>query len=108
MATYVLTIAGATKTLKAGTLRISETLNGFGTMSFDTLSVDGSYRPAMNAEVLLTENGTRIFGGTVDVPSERGIRPHGGTPLSNTVSVTDFNGYAGDCGWHARGDTASH
>jgi hypothetical protein len=94
MATYVLTIAGATKTLKAGTLRISETLNGFGTMSFDTLSVDGSYRPAMNAEVLLTENGTRIFGGTVDVPSERGIRPHGGTPLSNTVSVTDFNGYA--------------
>ncbi len=94
MATYALTIAGTPVSIKAGSLRITETINGRNTMSFDVVSWTGSYRPAMGAEVIYTEDSTRLFGGLVDLPAEQGVFSHGGTKLLNKVSAVDFNAYA--------------
>lgn len=91
MATYALTIGGVSQSIRAGTLRITETINGRNTMSFEVISWNGSYRPAMNAPVIYTEDSTRLFGGRVDVPAERGFYPQGMTALVNHVSAVDNN-----------------
>jgi hypothetical protein len=87
---YVLTIAGSTKTLLPQSLTIRETANGRNTMSFSVQSLDGTYRPAMGAEVILTEDGTRIFGGNIDTPSEAGIGGHGVAWIVTRCSAVDF------------------
>lgn len=94
MATYALTIAGTPVSIKTGSLRITETINGRNTMSFDVVSWTGAYRPAMGAEVIYTEDSTRLFGGLVDLPAEQGAFSHGGTQLLNRVGAVDFNAYA--------------
>jgi hypothetical protein len=48
----------------------------------------------MGAEVIYTKDSTRLFGGLIDVPAERGLSPYGGTRIVNTVSAVDFNAYA--------------
>jgi hypothetical protein len=95
MATVVVTIAAATKSIKAGSLNISMTANGRSTASFAVESTDGSYRPAQDAEVVITENGTRIFGGLLEEPKERGSAGGKGIPaIVTSVSAADFNVYA--------------
>jgi hypothetical protein len=94
-ATYVLTIAGVQKNLQVGSLQIRESANGVNTISFDVLSRDGSYSPAMDAEVILTENGSRIFGGRINAPAKS--RPNngiGGSGILTRVSAHDFNEFA--------------
>jgi hypothetical protein len=91
-----LTIAGATKAYRIGSLNLPKPVNGRGTASFDVRSNDGTYRPAMDAEVILTENGTRIFGGLVDRPSERGILGDATGAyegITTRVSAVDFHHY---------------
>jgi hypothetical protein len=91
----VLTIAGATKFLKAGTFRVSQVANARATASFTIESSDASYRPAMDAEVILTENGTRIFGGLAQRPEESGLFRNGAlVGIATTLSAVDFNAYA--------------
>jgi hypothetical protein len=90
----VLTIAGATKVFRAGSLNISKTANDRTTASFEIVSTDGSYRPAMDAEVILTESGTRTLGGLADVVTERGLVNGATDGIVTTVSVVDFNTYA--------------
>lgn len=95
MATYVLTIAGSAKTLHEASLQISESANGRNTFAGAIDSLDGTYRPAIGAEVILTEDGTRIFGGTIDAPAEAGF---GGIAADNAItthiSAVDFNALA--------------
>lgn len=93
LATYVLTINGEVKKLQPG-WNISETAKGRNTFTCDVLSVDASYRPPIGAEVILTENGARIFGGTIDQPSESGIGSRGFTAITTSISASDFNAYA--------------
>jgi hypothetical protein len=94
MATVVITIAGTTKSVKAGSLHISMTANGRSTASFAVISTDGSYRPAQDAEVLITEDGTRIFGGLLEEPKEKGVAGGKGIPaIVTSVSAADFNVY---------------
>ena len=93
----VLTIAGATKAYVVGTLKIQAPSNGRSTASFSVRSNDASYRPAFGAEVIITEGGTRIFGGLLDRPSEQGTLgdSSGAHPAIVTrVSAADFNQYA--------------
>jgi hypothetical protein len=93
MPTYAVTIGGASKQIREGwTLR--ETINGRNTLSFEVTSLDGSYRPALGAEVIITEDGTRIFGGNIDQPSESGRAGHGGTAMTTSCSAVDFNALA--------------
>lgn len=88
----VLTIAAVTKQWKSGSLTISQTANGRATASFSVVSADESYRPAIDAEVLFIEDGTRIFGGLIDRPRERGIVV-GVDGIVTSVNVVDFNVY---------------
>jgi hypothetical protein len=94
VATYAFTIAASSKTIRSGTLRISETANGRNTMSCDVVSTNGSYRPSIGAEVILTEDGTRIFGGLIDSTFEASVVEQGTTPIVNSITCVDFNSYA--------------
>ncbi len=90
----VLTIGGVTKELRRGSLNISQTANGRTTASFSVVSTDGSYRPAMDAEVLITEDGTRIFGGLVERPTEQGLLAGAHAGITTQISAVDFHQYA--------------
>lgn len=94
MATYVLTIAGVTKTMQLDSLRITETVNSSNRLDCVVWSNAGAYRPAIGAEVILTEDGTRIFGGIVDTVSEAGQGGIGWSNIANRISALDFNSYA--------------
>jgi hypothetical protein len=92
----VLTIDGVQKYYRVGSLRISATNNGRKTASFDVRSNDGSYRPDRDEEVIITENGTRIFGGLVDKVTESstiGDKWGSYAAISTRVSAVDFNHY---------------
>ena len=88
-----LTIAGASKTFKARTLRISQTANGRTSAAFTVESTDGTYRPALDAEVIITEGATRIFGGLIDRPREEGLIEGANAAISTAISAVDFNAY---------------
>ena len=91
----VLTIDGDTKEYVAGSLNISMTANGRSTASFSIISIDGSYRPDQDAEVVITENGSTIFGGLLEEPKERGVADGKGVPaIKTSVNAADFNVYA--------------
>ncbi len=94
MATYALTINGVAKTIQPG-FAITESANGRNRIDFEILSADGTYRPALDDTVILTEDGVRIFGGLVDRPVEAGF---GGRSTSTgivlRVSASDFNVFA--------------
>lgn len=93
MATYVLTIGGTTKTVQPG-WSITAPANGVGTMTFDIYSSNGSYIPAINAEVILTEDGTRIFGGVIKSVSVEGAGGQPITPIISRCTAEDFNALA--------------
>lgn len=95
MPTFSITIGGVSKDLQRGTLEIRKTANQRGTASFEIASTDGSYRPALDAEVVITIDGTRVFGGLVDRPSERGVFRGGpNSSIKTKVNCYDFNHYA--------------
>lgn len=52
--TYSLTIAGEEKTIQPG-WSINATANGRSVLNCSVLSIDGSYRPALDADVIFTE-----------------------------------------------------
>lgn len=94
MPTYAFTIGGALKSLQVG-WSISESANGRNRFTGVVLSRDGSYRPAVNDEVIFTEDGTRIFGGVIDVPSETGHpKAWSKAHLVHTIEAADFSVYA--------------
>jgi hypothetical protein len=94
MATVVLTIGGTTKQFRAGTFHLTQTANGRSTLAFTVESTDGSYRPAQDAEVIVTEDGTRIFGGLLDQPREKGLVAGANAAIATAISAVDFNHYA--------------
>lgn len=95
MPTFSLTIGGAAKDIKRGSLEIRKTANGRGTAKLVVISTDGSYRPALDAEVIVTIDGTRVFGGLVDRPSEKGVFDGGpNNSIVTTVNCYDFHHYA--------------
>ena len=93
MATYAATIAGVSKAIREGFV-IRETINGRNVINFEIASRDGSYRPDLLDEVIITENGVTIFGGNIDQPTERSSASDDGTLLITAVSAVDFNALA--------------
>jgi hypothetical protein len=94
MATYVLTVNGVAKQLLPGWV-ITESANGRNRMDFAMQSLNGSFRAVNDDAVTLTEDGTTIFGGLIDRPSEAGFG--GATSTSAIVqrlSAVDYNVYA--------------
>ncbi len=110
--TYIISIGGVEKKVQEN-LSLNAPANGRATLSVDVISEDGSYRPAMDAEVVLRETrdgifdpaifdddifddleDVTVFGGTIDDILETGA---GGQPIvaiNSRCSITDFNGYA--------------
>jgi hypothetical protein len=93
-AAYVLTIAGAPQKFQLHSLQITETANGRNTARANILSTAGTYRPPLDADFVITENGARIFGGTVDASSERGIGGLGLTPIVTAITAVEYGGLA--------------
>jgi len=89
----VTTFAGTLAPIKRGTLDIYEVANARNTLTCDVVST-GSYRPTVDSEVVVTLNGTRIFGGTIDKTTERGSGDVGLSNLFIRVNVNDFNSLA--------------
>lgn len=91
---YTFTIAGVSVNIRAETLRIAETMNGRNTLSVEVVSAPGTYRPLVGSEIIFTEDGVRIFGGFIDIPSESGLSPYGGSAITTRVQAVDFNALA--------------
>jgi hypothetical protein len=91
---FDLTIAGTPKQLRSGSLGIERAMNNRSTASFAIMSSDQSYRPALNAEVVIEVNSARVFGGLITVPREKGL--HGGVKpnIVTQVTASDFSAYA--------------
>jgi hypothetical protein len=89
---YVLTIAGVAQRFQLGSLQISETANARNTCAVSVFSLDGTYRPALDGDIVITENGVRIFGGTIDGVAESGV---GGLGLVRIITAIKGNDYGG-------------
>jgi hypothetical protein len=70
VATYAIAIDGVTKTLQVG-WQITAQNNGIDTLLGVVYSSDASYRPDLGADIILTEDGTAIFGGNITTTLER-------------------------------------
>ncbi len=91
---YVFTVNGSVKTLRPG-WSIQESANTRNRFTGDILSLTGTYRPANDDVIVLTESGTTIFGGIIDNPQEKGIGSYsGGAGIDITINASDFNVYA--------------
>jgi hypothetical protein len=90
---FDLTIGGVAKLLKAGSLNIRQIANSRHTASFQLDSVDRSYRPAMDAEVIMEEDGVRVFGGLIDRPTEAALAGPLRPGIRTTINVVDFGAY---------------
>lgn len=83
-----LTIAAVVKPLKYG-WDIEESLNNPNTLTCQVVT-DGTYRPALDAEILVTEGATRIFGGYVQTVQEVGVDINTAM-IINQINAIDFN-----------------
>jgi hypothetical protein len=91
----VLTIAGVPQTFRAGTLQISKTANGRATANFQVDSTAGTYRPAIDAQVIFTLDGDVIFAGLAQRPEEAGQTGTGFKPgIVTTLNAVDYNAYS--------------
>lgn len=89
--TYVFLVNGVVKTLQPG-FSIKEGPNGRNLFDGRMLSLDGSFRLEVGDAIDLTEDGTRIYGGTIDQPAEAGFGGTGATAaIDLRVSAVDFN-----------------
>jgi len=90
-----LTIAGTPKNIQLGTLQISLVANGRGRARFAVKSLDATYRPALDADVLIDDGVTRNFGGLVDIPTEKSATDDGsGVGIITDITAVDYNAYA--------------
>jgi len=95
MGVLTLTIATTPQTsnVQLGSFEIVETANGRNTLTALIKSENGSYRPALDAEVIACDDATTIFGGTIRIPIEQGL---GGKPIwgiATRIECVDFNAF---------------
>ena len=91
-----LTIAGADKTslLRVETLQIQGRLNQRNRMSLQLTDTTGAYRPAVNAEVIVSDGATRYFGGFIDSFSEELTIDGNQTALTYDVEAVSYDALA--------------
>lgn len=91
---YTLTINEIPRLIQPG-WNISAPANGIGRMSFQIISLDGSYTPELDNEVVFTDPlGVRAFGGNITNIRERGLASKGVTPIVYEIVAEDFNALA--------------
>lgn len=99
MSRYTLWIDGVGHPVLLGSLQISAVANGIHTLTAAIASVDASYRPALDAAVVVTDDlsgspARRLFGGFITTPAERGLAALGDVPIVTTIQASDFNSLA--------------
>lgn len=68
--------------------------NGISRLQGAVYSADGSYIPALDAEITLTYDGVRVFGGFIQDPRVRGILSQPVVPIKTEISAVDYNSLA--------------
>jgi len=96
MAVYICTIDGVERQVRRGTLRLVRRANVRPTLECEIQSLDGSYIPPKYGQLLITENGTPLFGGRVDHPSTSGIDGEPVEQITTRVDCVDNNALADD------------
>jgi len=87
----VLTIGAEVTAPQAGSLRISETLNGRNTLTCDVVSMDGTYRPAGLDGVTYERDSVLWFGGFIEDPQESGHKTVSKANIATRINVVDYN-----------------
>jgi len=90
MATYAVTINAVTRQLQTG-WSIAHVINGLDVLTADVLSLNRAYVPTLGHAIIITEDGTPIFGGLIDQIHERG---HKNKPVDHVVSEITAKGFA--------------
>ena len=84
-------VNASAKSLQPG-FSIREAPNGRNLFDGSMLSLDGSFRLEVGDDIDLTEDGTFIFGGTIDQPAEAGFGGVSATDaITLRVSAVDYN-----------------
>lgn len=84
-----MTIAGVARSLMYG-WDVEESLNGPNILTCRVASAAGTYRPALDEEIVVTEGAAVIFGGYVQTVNEVGV-DIGGVALINEINAIDYN-----------------
>lgn len=94
MPVYILTIDGVEHEALLSSFSRSDPANRIGTLSCEVGSANVSplYRPQLRDEVVVTEDGTRIFGGVITDVNERGWVGPNDDPILTRINAIDFNG----------------
>lgn len=87
----VITIDGVTTAIDEGTLDLAMVANGIDRLSCAVSSADGSVRPEMDDPVTVSKDGTTLFGGLIDTPSEAGFMGDGLTAITTRIDALDYN-----------------
>jgi len=91
---YEVTIEGTPRRVQASRFGFAAPANGRSTLGCEIVSLLGAYRPELDDEVVVIEDGVTIFGGTVDDIVESGAGDQPLADIASRLSVTDFNGLA--------------
>lgn len=95
MATYILTVNAVERELRLGTLNLQSVINGRDTMTCQIVSLAAAYRPTLGHEVIVTENGNKIFGGLIESTEE--TKPDANAyhaDIATEIQCVAFNVYA--------------
>jgi len=86
-----LTIGGVDKTslLRKNSLRITDELNSRNTCDFAISAPDSTFRPDVGQEVIFTQDGVRIFAGTIDEVEEQ--KEEGSSAMIFQIRCVDYN-----------------
>jgi hypothetical protein len=88
------TIDGVTVYPVKGSVSCLSNINGRDRLRLTIRSLDASYRPAKNKELIVTEGATRVFGGITTTMTERGIVANTTPGILTEVEALDFSSYA--------------
>lgn len=94
MATYILTVEGTERPLRLDSLNYQAVINGRDVLNGTIISELGAYRPSLGEDVLLSENGTDIFGGIIDRIEETGVDNQPIADIASEITCVAYNVYA--------------
>jgi len=87
---WSVTIGGVERDCALGSLNIQEVANGVNTMRAAFKSVAGAFRPALGADIVITRDAVRVWGGFVDKTAESGAD---GQPIDDIETLVDSVAY---------------
>lgn len=92
--TYALTVNGVARTIHLPSLDFQFVSNGRDYLRVTVISIAAAYRPTLGHEVILTEDGTDIFGGVIAKTTETGIDGLPVDDIATEITCDAFNVYA--------------